>query len=709
MTEVDETAPADTHELRRVAPSSAASDAARTLEGGALGEVMLIVELSALCAFAFSRPILDSFGRSPETFVARGADATTVVLFGLGVTLVPIAAIALVGLGARAVGTRPRWWVHLGLVALIGGLALWRLGQDITGWSGDATKLILLAVAGGPIFALVRAKLPSSRTFLRWAGAASLVFLVQFLFMSPASSLIGNTKPGVDSDVAGAVAGAIGDDPPPIVFIVTDTLPTQALMDGSGGIDAELYPNLAALAGTSTWYRNSTTVSSYTNEAVPALLSGLYPTPSTTQQFVVPYPNNLFTLFGGVYDMNVHEPMTQLCPDDLCASGARTGGLGALTGDAVDLWLDGAESETAKLDIPGLFLADRYDDFASWIDAQDFAPSGRPGLHFYHAMLPHEPWDFLADGTRYEASDPPVGVMGIGWLDDGAAVGRQRIVLQTQATDRLLGRLFDRMREAGTFDDALIVVAGDHGQSFAPGEPWRALSEGNYDQILWTPLIMKSPGQTVGEVNDDNVQTIDVLSTIADRVGVELPFPTDGIVAGGDEPRDPDVKQFDDVEMNELRAVDGESRVTVDAQHGFEALLRADASEGTGPDAVWQRTAHGRLVGRVVDEIDAAPGSGSSVAVEALDRLADVDVDEPLPLEVVGFTDEPEGTVVAYAVNGAIAAVTQAEPATWFGNRVHALLDPRTFTDGANDLTAYAVEGPMGAESLRPLEVEAKE
>lgn len=682
-------------------PPDPGSTPAASGAGGWRTEVLLLVEVAALAAFAFSRPVLDSFGRSPETFVARGATSSTVVLFAVAVVAIPIAVAAAVGIAARLLGTRPRWWVHLVMVSVVGGLAAWRLGQDATGSPGSATKLVVLGLAVGPLLGVLRAKVPSSGTFFRYAGLASLVFLGQFLVASPTSSLIGGEQGAADGDVARTVSAALGDDPPPIVFIVTDTLPTQALMDGSGNIDGELYPNLASLGSTATWYRNNTTVSGFTNEAVPAMLSGLYPEPATTQQFVVPYPNNLFTLFGGVYDVNVHEPMTQLCPDDMCAS--RSDGLAPLLGDAVDLWFGAAEAESAKLDIPGLFLDDRYDEFSRWIDAQDFTASGRPDLFFFHAMLPHEPWDFLPDGTVYEASDPPMGLYTTGWTEIGPEVGWQRLVLQAQATDRLLGQLFDRMRDAGTFDDAMIVVAGDHGQAFVPDEPWRGVSEGNAAQVLWTPLLMKAPHQADGVVDDTNVQTIDILPTIADRLGFELPWDVDGLVAGGPDERDPDVKTFDDVEANRLRASDGEPRAEFDARAGFDALLGTDAIEASGEDAVWKRTVHGDLVGREVDDLDVGASSEAQMVLVDLDRYDDVDTAAPLPLEVGGGTSAPQGAVVALSVNGTIAAVTEVGPPTLRGGFVQALLLPRTLTDGANDVTPYLVEGEPGAEVLHPV------
>ncbi len=39
----------------------------------------MLVELTALWGFAFVQPALDVFGRSPEQFVFRQADATVVV------------------------------------------------------------------------------------------------------------------------------------------------------------------------------------------------------------------------------------------------------------------------------------------------------------------------------------------------------------------------------------------------------------------------------------------------------------------------------------------------------------------------------------------------------------------------------------------------------------------------------------------------------
>ena len=61
-----------------------------------------------------------------------------------------------------------------------------------------------------------------------------------------------------------------------VVLLALDELPIGSLLDGSGHVDAGLFPNFAALERTSTSYRNMSTVAPYTELAVPAILTGQY-------------------------------------------------------------------------------------------------------------------------------------------------------------------------------------------------------------------------------------------------------------------------------------------------------------------------------------------------------------------------------------------------------------------------------------------------
>ena len=156
--------------------------------------------------------------------------------------------------------------------------------------------------------------------------------------------------------------------------------------------------------------------------------------------------------------------------------------------------------------------------------------------------------------------------------------------------------------------------------------------------------------------------------------------------------------------------------VELDGPMHLAEVLAADAVEHDGPDGAWRRTAHGALVGRDLDELDVTePGAagsdaeaGGDAGAVAVERLADLESEDDAPrlIEVVGHTELPAGTAVAYALDGTVAAVTEVGPGTQAGTRMaHALLPPALFGDGASDLTAYVITGEVGHEVLTPITV----
>lgn len=666
-------------------------------------EGLLALEVAGLAAFAFGRSVLDTFGRSPDTFVARGADAATIVMFGLVVALGPALVLALVGLLGRPFGpvARGRW--HLVLVAVIGGMAVWQIGQGITGYPPESEKLMVAGVIGGTLLAALRRAKPTTRTFLRFVGVASVVFLAQFTFLSPTSSLVFGDGPELDPEVVADVSASLGDDPPDIVFLMFDALPTTSLLDGSGQVDANAFPHFARLAETSDWYRNHTSVAAFTAQSIPTVLTGrLRPDVDTNR--ASDDGDNLFTLLGGSYDMHVREAMTRLCPDDLCPR-PQSPGLGPLLGDAVTMWAGGV-AERAEFDLPGALGRDRYEHAEGWI--ADQAPSGtRPELRFYHAVLPHGEWYVTDEGQPYDPAEKlPTGSWGLGWGQSGTAVGKQRHLLQLQAADRLLGEMFAKLDAAGTFDDSLVVVTADHGDAFVHGEMMRGLTEGNAEHILWTPFFVKSPGQTEQRIDDSNVMAVDVLPTIADELGIDLPWDVDGMPARQAAAERDDIKYFMDNDNNKLRPDGDDFLVEIaDTSDLLAAVLANDPVEGSGADPVWKRTPHGELFGREVDDLTVAGEADAVVEVERLDDLEGSGTDNPM-IEVVGDADLPQDVVVAYALNGVVGAVTSVEPPISQGRGlVHGLLPPRLFQVGGNELTAYLVEGDVGEEVLRSIDV----
>jgi arylsulfatase A-like enzyme len=87
-------------------------------------------------------------------------------------------------------------------------------------------------------------------------------------------------------------------------------------------------------------------------------------------------------------------------------------------------------------------------------------------------------------------------------------------------TDQQLGILFDNLRAAGLYDDLLIVLTSDHGESFEG--PGRLLHGKHWQEVLRVPLVVKWPGNVrAGERSEVATSAIDLASTLAEQFGLD--------------------------------------------------------------------------------------------------------------------------------------------------------------------------------------------
>ena len=81
------------------------------------------------------------------------------------------------------------------------------------------------------------------------------------------------------------------------------------------------YPNFAALAADSVWFRNAYSSYDSTTKAVPLILDGMRPRPGTTSDRRG-HPRSLFDMFGREgYRMYSSEEASALCPPSMCRGG----------------------------------------------------------------------------------------------------------------------------------------------------------------------------------------------------------------------------------------------------------------------------------------------------------------------------------------------------------------------------------------------------
>jgi hypothetical protein len=581
---------------------------------------------------------------------------------------------------------------HVLVGVLLGAIAA-QLVADLATWPGAlrVAVSVLVAVLG----AVAHARLVAVRLFLSYAAVAPVLFVLLFVVSSSAGELLRQGD-------AAKVVDVHGGNGAPVVMVVLDELPTASLLDSRGNVDAGLYPNLARLQATSTWYRNNSAISSTTEVAVPGIMTGRFPESEGILATSSNYPQNIFTMLGHDYTLHVSERVTKLCPPSLCPP-THAGGLREVLREARALWLDRfdpePDAELNQFDVGFDILgAHRAADFQQFLAEMQPAPRR---LEFVHTLLPHQAWSVTPDLRHYTPA--PNGLVFYSWIDtDAGRIARQRHVMQVQAVDRMLGTLFDRLREEGEFDDALIVVTADHGVSFTANTPIRAVDRGNLVDIAWAPLLIKAPHQRAGRIDDRIAQSVDILPTVVDILDLDPPWEFDGRSLLG-APRTDDTRRMVHYELDVVDANNGEF-FEFDGEAGFRSLLArgaAVAGSGADPLRIFRDGAYGDLVGRAVDDLDV--GAPVTVGGELSDPVRTiVDGSEPAPrFDSSATLDAPPGTVFAVAVDGRFAAWNDVhedvDPNIWW------MVPPSLMPNGRHELTLYRLDGPPDAPVLRPV------
>ncbi|HUF85096.1 MAG TPA: sulfatase-like hydrolase/transferase [Acidimicrobiia bacterium] len=698
-----------------------------TFSGRLREELRYFLEIVALTGFVVAQPVLDVFGRSPETFVFRGADRFDIFVFALIVVAAPPLVLGAGAALTNLAGPRVRHWAQVVLLSLLFGVLALQVVKKATGLHDGALEVV--AIVGGIGFGATYARITGLRLWMRYASVGPVVFLVLFLAASPVADLL-------RAGEASAAAAEDADDGAPVVVLMLDELPLASIMRSDGTIDAGLFPNFAELAGASTWYRNATTVALRTFYAMPAILTGRYP---DGREIPVSgsYPENLFTWLDGSYDIDADETITRLCPLSICPRGAdESAPASHLLDDARDVW-NQVSSPGGSLTIPSESLVeepiadegDRHfhrqarqdgrantpERFQEFLDGIE--PGNAPSLDFLHLLLPHGPSRYYPSGVTYDWHGIPGGRGGGNgdtWTTEEALVAtqRQRHLLQLQYADVLVGRFIDRLQEQGLWDEAVVLVTADHGIAFTPGQSSRAgdadAIQPSWPQLLWVPLFIRAPELDAGVVSDRNVQSIDLVPTIADLAGVELPWDVDGISATGKKERPADDKQFLNSWSDSGVEKPG-TRRPVDPAAG-NADLRGHAIDLFVPDgdpkwAVYRAGPHPELVGTTVDgyAVNEPAGSVELDKSERFERAAPSGGKVPGAIwGTIDSVDAAPGEVLAVAVNGTIGATTRVLEET----RVDFSVIPPDFLwrDGANDVEVFlVVEQTDGSVELRPL------
>lgn len=143
------------------------------------------------------------------------------------------------------------------------------------------------------------------------------------------------------------------------------------------------------------------------------------------------------------------------------------------------------------------------DRAVKWLQAE----SDRPFFLWLHLFDPHHPYD-PPPPFKESYKDRPY---------DGEVV----------YTDRALARFLDTVKALGRYDDSLIILAGDHGESLGEHQE-NFHGTFVYDVTMHVPLIVRAPGGGRGVRVPDIASTMDIMPTALEALGIPAPHGVEG-------------------------------------------------------------------------------------------------------------------------------------------------------------------------------------
>jgi arylsulfatase A-like enzyme/Flp pilus assembly protein TadD len=258
-----------------------------------------------------------------------------------------------------------------------------------------------------------------------------------------------------------------------------------------------LTPNLDAMARQGVAFTRAYAHVPITTASHTTILTGTYPQFNRVDDFGIPL-----------------SPRLPYLPDLLRAQGYHTGAfVGSLILDPLDGTAPGFDRGFEVYDA-GFHLRrhgmDRYKSVErragdvvnhalAWLSQ---LPNG-PFFLWVHLYDAHDPYDPPSPFKERFASQPYDGEIAY--------------------ADSAVGKLVDEIRKHGLYDETLIAVMADHGESLgAHGENTHGIFL--YDETLHVPLLFKLPAShSTGKKIDTRARLVDVAPTILQEAGLPIP------------------------------------------------------------------------------------------------------------------------------------------------------------------------------------------
>jgi arylsulfatase A-like enzyme/Tfp pilus assembly protein PilF len=283
---------------------------------------------------------------------------------------------------------------------------------------------------------------------------------------------------------------------PNVVLMTIDTLRADHL--GCYGYKQIKTPNIDGLAADSSRFERAYTVVPVTLPSHTAMLTGTYP------------------MLSGMHDFSANKlsPQQVTMAIVLKQAGYATGAVVASAvldsrfglNQGFDFYYDHfdfsrlEESNLDEMERPGNVVADQALD---WLGKN----SQKKFFLWMHLYDPHYPYRPPEPYSREYASQPYDGEIAF--------------------ADEQVGRLLRFLKDNGLYQNTVIVLSGDHGESLGEhGEKTHGFFI--YNVTMHVPLIIHLPGKSATQTVADPVSLVDLMPTILAATGLDIPSQVQG-------------------------------------------------------------------------------------------------------------------------------------------------------------------------------------
>lgn len=308
-----------------------------------------------------------------------------------------------------------------------------------------------------------------------------------------------------------------GKSPPRrVILYLADAMSARHM--GSYGYKVNTTPVLDRLAAGGALFLDCVSQSAWTRPSIVSILTGLYPPAHGVISWSDRLPPAVQTLAESFRREGFFTISFITNPNAGVSTGLDQGfdavfETPAITGP----FLEGEEIPGAGLLSSGTSLAIN-DQFFPWLKRNHDLPA----FIYLHSMDPHFPYQ----------PPPPFerGLGGSALPGEDRAMARRRSLYDGDIAfnDRQIGRILDLLELLGGKEETLLVVTSDHGEEF--GEHG-GIGHRNHLHGVAThvPLILFQPQLIPAGVRiTGRVETIDILPTILDLLGLPIPEQVEG-------------------------------------------------------------------------------------------------------------------------------------------------------------------------------------